>query len=227
DGLALTTRAFRSMNGALLFAAELIQENFFAQTSLVFKCVASCTDSAQIHWPTHGGAPLGAQGGIGTVIDCNGGSLTGGLQIFFNSTIGMQGCTISTNPVTVTENSVLVLNTGGAANTLKGQEIQLSEGARIRCLGCTINVTGSFQRLFNVSVGSSIVQTNINQTGNVTYSDVAFRVQSGSFAGVSGWTTNGFTATGKKFDLIECATMEGTASIAGTVAGTSSCTQAN
>lgn len=225
DGLGLTTRAFASMGFALGIAAETMQENFQFQTSLITKCVASCTDNAQIHWPGHGGTPAGAQGGAGTIVDCNGGTLSGGVQLFFQTTLAFQNCTFATNPVFATQNAVMVL--AGATNTLNSVLIQLSEGARIRCLGCTINIIGSFSNILQMSAAASIIQINFVQTGNVTYSDTAFRVQSGSFASISSWTTNGFTATGSKYQLIECATMEGTALIAGSVAGAASCTQAN
>jgi len=228
DGLATGSRAFHSMNSALNIGMETMRENYQFQTSFVVKCAAGCTDATQMHIPGHGGTPVGAQGGVGTVIDCNGGSMTGGVQLFFGAVVGFQGCTFATQPLSATQNAVVVFGTGGAANTINGTSsfVQLSHGARLRCT-CTVNVTGSFVELFQLSAGASIDSIAINQTGNVSYSDAAFRVQSGGFAIVSGWTTNGFTATGTKFHLTECGTMEGTANIQGSIAGDSSCTQAN
>jgi hypothetical protein len=226
DGLGLTTRAFASVANALSVAADTMAGNFIRQTTFTALLCASCTDGAVLHWPSHGGSPIGAQGGSGTIVDCNGGTLSGGVQLFFQSTLAFQNC-IFTDAVSATQSAVIVLNSGGPNTFASGSFLQLSQGAQGRCGGCTINVSGTFADMFQVFATSSIMGININQTGDVTYSDVAFLVASGSFATISGWTTNGFSATGTKYRLLECGVMEGVSLIAGTVAGSSSCTQAN
>ena len=81
DGLATGSRAFKSANNALDFAGEVMAANISAQFTV--KCTyngGSCagqSDPLGIHWPPHGGSPIGSQGGSGIILNCNGASLTG------------------------------------------------------------------------------------------------------------------------------------------------------
>ena len=81
DGLATGSRAFKTANNALDFASEIMAANISAQFTV--KCTfngGSCagqSDPLGIHWPPHGGSPIGSQGGSGIILNCNGASLTG------------------------------------------------------------------------------------------------------------------------------------------------------
>jgi hypothetical protein len=104
DGLSTGARAFASLIGAMNYAGELMRMNFQNQTRLHIKLCASCTDTVGIHWAIHGGAPLGAQGGAGLTIDCNGGTIsaTPSMDLYFGAVVQAQNCTFL-NGISVSE----------------------------------------------------------------------------------------------------------------------------
>lgn len=230
DGLALTTRAFASMNNAIYVANETFQWNFFGATIATFKCVASCTDSNQIHYSPHAG-PLGSQGRAALVIDCNSGTITGGMALFFAAAIlEVQNCTFSTAAISLSEGAELILN--GSANTftpVSGSSVIVCSGfSKIFNNGTSINIAGGTGNYFlQASAGCYAQIPAINQTGNLTWNNNFLLGQAATWTSIGAWTTNGHTNTGNKFSLTECGVAEGTTNIQGSIAGTSSCTQAN
>lgn len=229
DGLALTGRAFKSASQAMANAVDMMQAGYGLQTSFTILLCSGCTDTAQLHYPSHGGGPLGAQGGAGVVLNCNGGTMgnsSNGVQLFFSSTLAVENCFFPTG-ISVTDNAVLVLS--GTSNTLNGSGntvigINVTQGGAIRCLGCALNVTGTFAFVFSVASASGFDDLNVNQTGNVAATDIYL----GGFSRSAflSWTTNGHTTTGVSYSLTECAVLEGSSLIPGST-GSVSCTQAN
>jgi hypothetical protein len=122
DGLAMGSRALKTANYALYFAGEIMAANVSAQFKV--KCTyngdscAGQSDPQGIHWPPHGGSPIGSQGGSGIVLDCNGVSLTGDPSyagFFAASIIQPTGCNF-VNGVTVAWGAVF-LDVGAGGNT--------------------------------------------------------------------------------------------------------------
>ena len=227
DGLAASTRAFASVNDAMDLATEVMQANFISDTSFNFKLCASCTDSSLIHFPPHG-SPLNSQGRAGLIINCNGGTLSGGVSIFFpGGILELTNCTL-TATVGVTEGAELILDAGNSVTPVSGQpNFSCSTQSKIFTNGQTLTVNaGSGSNFANVSSCSGGFPP-VNLVGNVTYSDATLRVQASGYFSFGAWTLNGNTVTGTKYILIECGIVEGAANIPGSVSGSASCTQAN
>ena len=122
DGLATGSRAFKSANNALDFAGKVMAANISSQFTV--KCTyngGSCagqSDPLGIHWPPHGGSPIGSQGGSGIILNCNGASLTGNPSyggFFAAAIIQPTGCNF-VNGVQVSWGA-LFLDVGAGGNT--------------------------------------------------------------------------------------------------------------
>jgi hypothetical protein len=122
DGLATGSRALKTANNALYFASQIMAANVSAQFTV--KCTyngGSCSgqsDPLGIHWPPHGGSPIGSQGGSGIILNCNGASLTGNPSyggFFAAAIIQPTGCNF-VNGVTVAWGAV-ILDVGAGGNT--------------------------------------------------------------------------------------------------------------
>lgn len=234
DGLNTTTRAFATFNNAMGFAAEMFQSQFLNQTQLDFKCAASCVDNGtQIHWPPHG-SPLNSQGRQGVEIDCNNGTLTNQVQLFFGAAVVfMQNCNIP-GGVALSEGAELILNGSSNVTTpISGAAIfQITGGSKVFCNACTLTVSGGtganlvsiFQGGGVFGVGNTVA---VNQTGNVTWTDAMARVQASGLALFGTWTQNAHTTSGSVYKLTECGILEGAANLPAGTTSSFSCTQVN
>jgi hypothetical protein len=163
-------------------------------------------------------------------LDCNGGTLSGGVSLFFGAAIlEMQNCIQTTNPISVSEGAEIILNGGNTFTPISGQPIFVcSLGSTIYNNNETNNVAGGTgSDLISGSNGCFAGLPPLNQTGDITWTDATVRVQAASFLGFNTWTANGHTVTGTKYILVECGVVEGASNIPGSVAGSASCTQAN
>ena len=232
DGLSTTTRAFASVNNATtVFVTEMMQGNFAGATQFTFKLCSSCTDTAALHFPPHG-SPVNGQGRAGNVLNCNGGTMSGSISLFFSAAIlQVTNCTF-TNTISLSEGAELVIDAGNTVTPVAGNFIfNLDDGAKLFNAGQTLNVAGGTGGGLIAMSTSTASFPAVNQTGNITWSNgnanVGVLIQaSGYLAPFGTWTTNGFSLTGKSYSLIECGIIEGATNVPGTT-GSVSCAQAN
>jgi hypothetical protein len=222
DGLSTGTRAFASMIGAMNYAGELMRFNFKNHTQLQIKLCASCTDTLGIHWPPHGGEPLGAQGGAALTIDCNGGSLGGtpSMDLYFSAVVQAQNCTFL-NGISVSEGGKY-REFGSGGNTycassgqsvftlaLRG-EIYLNSDSTI-CGGIAVNSVVSNNNSTFVNAATMTFSGALKVTQTVNGTELSYT----NFGAVRG----GSNVTGVKWSLIENSVLGNSANVPGTSAG--------
>ncbi len=222
DGLGTGARAFASMIAALDYAGELMRFNFKNHTQLHIKLCASCTDTVGIHWPPHGGMPIGAQGGAALTIDCNGGSIgaTPSMDLYFGAVLQAQNCTFL-NGISVSDGgkyrefgaggNVYCAPSGGSIFTLALRgEIYLNSNSTI-CGGTSVNsvVSNNNSTFVNAATMTFSGALTVAQTVNGT------ELSYSNFGGVSG----GENVTGARWNLIENSVLGNSANVPGTTAG--------
>jgi hypothetical protein len=222
DGLSTGTRAFASMIGALNYAGELMLLNFKNHTRLVIKLCASCTDTRGIHWAPHGGEPLGAQGGAGLTIDCNGGAIsaTPSMDLYFGAVLQAQNCTFL-NGISVSEGAKYrEFGAGGNVYCAPGgqsvftltlrAEIYLNSNSTI-CGGIAVNSVVSNNNSTFVNAATMTFSGALTVTQTVNGTELSYT----DFGGVNG----GSNVTGAKWNLIENSVLGNSANVPGTTAG--------
>src|ERR1700730_13201653 len=228
DGLATGSRAFKSANNALDFAGELMAANISAQ--LTVKCTyngRSCSgqsDPLGIHWPPHGGSPIGSQGGSGIILNCNGASLTGNPSyggFFAAAIIQPTGCDF-VNGVTVGWGALL-LDVGAGGNTYCGPEggavfqatyhslIVLGKPSTV-CAGnvgflLALNMHGEFENDSTMTFSGPLTAAN----GVV--------VEGGLSNAIFGKVEGESNVTGVKWNLFQGSALSGSANVPGTSPG--------
>jgi len=223
DGLSTGRRAIKSSQEALYFALRLMRSN----GSLRVKMCEGCTDPVNIHWAPHGGV-ASAQGGLAVLVDCNGGRLTSSLQVYFGGVLGIQNCRVEAG-ASASYHGVLVLN--GTNNTFTPVKdvciFDFRHQSSIYSNSANINIAGGTGRCLLVMTASEISLPPVTQTGNITWTWTGAYVGAAGHLSMQGWNTNGHTVEGKKFDLFECGSIEGSKHLPGSRDGQASCTQAN
>ena len=228
DGLATGSRAFKSANNALDFAGEVMAANISAQ--LTVKCTyngGSCagqSDPLGIHWPPHGGSPIGSQGGSGIILNCNGASLTGYPSyggFFAAAIIQPTGCNF-VNGIAVGWGA-LFLDVGAGGNTYCAPEgspvfqatyhslIVLGKPSTI-CAGnvgtlLTLNMHGEFENDSTMTFSGPLTAAN----GVV--------VEGGLSNAIFGKVSGESNVTGVKWNLFQGSALSGSANVPGTSPG--------
>lgn len=233
DGLATGSRAFASVNIASYVTANLMRGNFRSATEFTYKLCTSCTDSVAWHWPAHG-APTNSQGRAGVTLDCDSGTMSGGIQLFFGGSIlKIQNCTVQ-NGVTLSEGAeIIIMGPSPQANQFdpvsSGYTFDCTLGSKIfdGTSGGQVNMGGGSGTGFvNASSGcNATFGTGMVVVAPITYSDSTIHIQAGSL--VHWGNYGGSAVTGKKFNVIECGIIEGAANVPGSIAGTATCNQIN
>jgi hypothetical protein len=227
DGLSTGARAFASMIAALDYAGELMQFNFKNHTQLHIKLCASCTDTVGIHWPPHGGMPIGAQGGAALTIDCNGGSIGGtpSMDLYFGAVLQAQNCTFL-NGISVSDGgkyrefgsggNIYCAPGGGSIFTLALRaEIYLNSNSTI-CGGVTVNAVVSNNNGTFVNAATMTFSGALTVTQTVNGTELSYT----NFGNVSG----GASVTGAKWNLIENSVLGNSANVPGTTVGSTCAT---
>jgi hypothetical protein len=235
DGLATGSRAFKSANNALDFAGEVMAANISSQFTV--KCTyngGSCagqSDPLGIHWPPHGGSPIGSQGGSGIILNCNGAALTGNPSyggFFAAAIIQPTGCNF-VNGVQVSWGA-LFLDVGTGGNTYCGPEggvvfqatyhslIVLGKPSTI-CAGnvgilLALNMHGEFEN-----------DSTMTFSGPFTVASVVV-VEGGLSNAIFGTVSGESNVTGTKWQLLQGSVLNGSANVPGTNTGStcSTCT---
>jgi hypothetical protein len=228
DGLATGSRAFKTANNALDFASEVMAANISAQFTV--KCTfngGSCagqSDPLGIHWPPHGGSPIGSQGGSGIILNCNGASLTGNPSYagFFAAAIIQPTSCIFVGGVSVTWGAIF-LDVGAGGNTYcAGTDsaifqatnhglIVLSKPSTI-CAGkvgslLALNMHGEFENGSTMSFTGPLTATN----------GVVF--EGGLSNAIFGKVSGESNVTGVKWNLFQGSALSGSANVPGTSPG--------
>jgi hypothetical protein len=227
DGLSTGARAFASMIGAINYAGELMRMNFQNQTRLHIKLCASCTDTVGIHWATHGGAPLGSQGGAGLTIDCNGGAIGArpSMDLYFGAVLQAQNCTFL-NGISVSDGgkyrefgsggNIYCAPSGGSVFTLTLRaEIYLNSNSTI-CGGITVNAVVSNNNSTFVNAATMTFSDALTVTQTVNGTELSYT----NFGDVNG----GANVTGGRWNLIENSVLSNSANVPGTTAGSTCAT---
>jgi hypothetical protein len=228
DGLATGSRAFKSANNALDFAGEIMAANI--STQFTVKCTyngGSCagqSDPTGIHWPPHGGSPIGSQGGSGIILNCNGASLTGYPSyggFFAAAIIQPTGCNF-VNGIAVGWGA-LFLDVGAGGNTYCAPEggavfqatyhslIVLGKPSTI-CAGnvgtlLTLNMHGEFENDSAIIFSGPLTAAN----GVV--------VEGGLSNAIFGKVEGAANVTGVKWNLFQGSVLSGSANVPGTSPG--------
>jgi hypothetical protein len=228
DGLATGSRAFKSANNALDFAGEVMAANISAQFTV--KCTyngGSCagqSDPLGIHWPPHGGSPIGSQGGSGIILNCNGASLTGNPSYggFFAAAIIQPTACNFVNGVEVSWGA-LFLDVGAGGNTYCASEggaifqatyhslIVLGKPSTI-CAGkvevlLALNMHGEFENDSTMTFSGPLAAAN----GVV--------VEGGLSNAIFGKVEGASNVTGVKWNLFQGSALSGSANVPGTSPG--------
>jgi hypothetical protein len=228
DGLSTGSRAFKSANNALDFAGKVMAANISSQFTV--KCTyngGSCagqSDPLGIHWPPHGGSPIGSQGGSGIILNCNGASLTGRPSyggFFAAAIIQPTGCNF-VNGVEVSWGA-LFLDVGDGGNTYCAPEsgaifqatyhslIVLGKPSTI-CTGnvghlLALNMHGEFENDSTMTFGGPFTAAN----GVV--------VEGGLSNAIFGKVEGAANVTGVKWNLFQGSVLSGSANVPGTSPG--------
>jgi hypothetical protein len=235
DGLATGSRALKSANNALDFASKVMAANISSQFAV--KCTyngGSCSgqsDPLGIHWPPHGGSPIGSQGGSGIILNCNGASLTGNPSyggFFAAAIIQPTGCNF-VNGVQVSWGA-LFLDMGAGGNTYCAPAggavfqatyhslIVLGKPSTI-CAGSVgsliaLNMHGEFENDSTMTLGGPLTATN----GVVA--------EGGLSNAIFGKVDGASNVTGVRWNLFQGSALSGAGNVPGTSPGNtcSTCT---
>jgi hypothetical protein len=204
------------------YAGELMRFNFKNHTRLHINLCASCTDTVGIHWPPHGGMPIGAQGGAALTIDCNGGSIGGtpSMDLYFGAVLQAQNCTFL-NGISVSDGgkyrefgsggNTYCAPSGGSVFTLTLRaEIYLNSNSTI-CGGVTVNSVVSNNNSTFVNAATMIFSGALTVTQTVNGTELSYT----NFGSVRG----GANVTGANWNLIENSVLGNSANVPGTTAG--------
>ena len=228
DGLATGSRAFKTANNALDFASEIMAANISAQFTV--KCTfngGSCagqSDPLGIHWPPHGGSPIGSQGGSGIILNCNGASLTGNPSYagFFAAAIIQPTSCNFVGGISVTWGAIF-LDVGAGGNTYCADTdsaifqatnhglIVLGKPSTI-CAGkvgslLALNMHGEFENDSMMIFTGPLIATN----GVV--------VEGGLSNAIFGKVSGESNVTGVKWSLFQGSALSGSANVPGTSPG--------
>jgi hypothetical protein len=228
DGLATGSRAFKSANNALDFAGEVMAANLSAQFTV--KCTyngGSCagqSDQLGIHWPPHGGSPIGSQGGSGIILNCNGASLTGNPSyggFFAAAIIQPTGCNF-VNGVTVAWGA-LFLDVGAGGNTYCASE----GGTVFQATYHSLIVLGKPSTICAGNVGSLLAlnmhgefenDSTMTFSGPLTAANGVV-VEGGLSNAIFGKVTGASNVAGVKWNLLQGSTLSGSVDVPGTRPG--------
>jgi hypothetical protein len=228
DGLATGSRALKSANNALDFAGKVMAANISSQFTV--KCTfngGSCSgqsDPLGIHWPPHGGSPIGSQGGSGIILNCNGASLTGNPSyggFFAAAIIQPTGCNF-VNGVEVSWGAIF-LDVGAGGNTYCAAEsgvvfqatyhslIVLGKPSTI-CAGkvevlLALNMHGEFENDSTMTFSGPLTVAN----GVV--------IEGGLSNAIFGKVSGESNVTGVKWNLFQGSVLNGSANVPGTSPG--------
>jgi hypothetical protein len=225
DGLGTGAEAFKTVQGASQYVLTNFDFSATPQTQVKILMASGSTDSTQIHYTPH--SVQGAQGGAVMLIDGNGGSLTGGVQFYFGAIVqirnvtlngaGGGGCMLSTIHAYV---QILDLVTFGACSG--NPQISISKAGIVELFN-NYTISGGGASFVDNRDGLFVDDGNtITVSNNITYSTaVIFGFRSGSVnLGGATWSLGANTVTGKKYDIEANHVLAGSASIPGTIAGT-------
>lgn len=228
DGLATGLRAFKTANNALDFASEIMAANISAQFTV--KCTyngGSCagqSDPLGIHWPPHGGSPIGSQGGSGIVLNCNGVSLTGTPSYggFFAAAIIQPTQCNFVNGIEVSWGAVF-LDVGAGGNTYCSS----NDGAVFQATYHGLIVLGKPSTICPGKVGFLLVLNMHGEFENdstMTFSgplSVAegVVVESGLSNAIFGKVSGESNITGPKWNLLQGSVLSGSTNVPGTSPG--------
>jgi hypothetical protein len=228
DGLATGSRAFKSANNALDFASEVMAANISAQFTV--KCTyngGSCagqSDPLGIHWPPHGGSPIGSQGGSGIILNCNGASLTGNPSyegFFAAAIIQPTGCNF-VNGVTVAWGA-LFLDVGAGGNTYCAPE----GGVVFKSTYHSLIVLGKPSTICSGNIGSLLAlnmhgefenDSTMTFSGPLTAANGVV-VEGGLSNAIFGKVEGASNVTGVKWSLFQGSALSGSANVPGTSSG--------
>jgi hypothetical protein len=228
DGLATGSRAFKSANNALDFASKVMAANISSQFTV--KCTyngGSCagqSDPLGIHWPPHGGSPIGSQGGSGIILNCNGASLTGNPSyggFFAAAIIQPTGCNF-VNGVEVVWGA-LFLDVGSGGNTYCAP----SGGAVFQATYHGLIVLGKPSTICAGSVGILLAlnmhgefenSSTMTFSGPLTAADGVV-VEGGLSNAIFGKVSGESNVTGVKWNLYQGSALSGSANVPGTSPG--------
>jgi hypothetical protein len=228
DGLATGSRALKTANNALYFASQIMAANVSAQFTV--KCThngGSCagqSDPLGIHWPPHGGSPIGSQGGSGIILNCNGASLTGNPSyegFFAAAIIQPTGCNF-VNGVTVAWGA-LFLDIGAGGNTYCAPE----GGVVLKSTYHSLIVLGKPSTICSGNVGSLLTlnmhgefenDSTMTFSGPFTAADGVV-VEGGLSNAIFGKVEGASNVTGVKWMLFQGSALSGSANVPGTRPG--------
>jgi hypothetical protein len=221
DGLGTGSEAFQTVNRAL----RVIQTHFdfigAPQTQIKVLMAASSTDSQTVHYAPHGSNP-GATGGAALTIDGNGGSLTGGVQLYYGSIVRLRNVTLSNaagSCLVATQNAyVQVLDLVTFAACSNSQIILSAYGTVETLHDFTISGAGTnfITNLGGTMLGDGVTVTIAN---DLSYSQSVVYGYSPGRTGLAGmtWSLGGHTVAGRSYDIEGNHVLDGSAAIPGSV----------
>ena len=227
DGLGTGAEAFKSVQ----FAIQHVLTDFdFAgtpQTRVKILMAPGSTDATAIHYAPHASNP-GSQGGAVLTIDGNGGFITSQSDFLFNAIVQIRNVTFS-NPagtcLNVQQQAYVLLDDLITFGTCTGSQINVGLYGQVEFFN---NFTISGSGGFFITNAGGIIYTGGAITAavsnNITYTNgvVVGQFPGWTHLGQITWVLGGNTVTGKKYDIGSNHVLTGSASIPGTVAGTTS-----
>jgi hypothetical protein len=224
DGLGTETEAFKSVQFALQHVLTDFDFSGTPQTRVKILMAAGSMDSITVHYTPHASNP-GSQGGGALTIDGNGGSLTAGVEFYFDAIVQIRDVTLSNNSgscLVSTQNAYVEINDLVTFGACSGPQISIGTYATVELF-----------KDFAISAGASNFVQNIGGTlledgGTITVSnDITYlgAVVYAFYPGVTSlqaakWLLNGHAVTAKKYDVEANHVLTGAANIPGTIAGT-------
>ena len=226
DGLATGSRAFKSANNALDSRSDAanISSQFTVKCTYNGGSCAGQSDPLGIHWPPHGGSPIGSQGGSGIILNCNGASLTGipSYDGFFAAAIIQPtGCNF-VNGVEVSWGA-LFLDVGAGGNTYCAPE----GGAVFQATYHSLIVLGKPSTICAGNVGSLLAldmhgefenDSTMTLSGPLTAANGVV-VEGGLSNAIFGKVAGASNVTGIKWNLFQGSALSGSANVPGTSPG--------
>jgi hypothetical protein len=219
DGLGTGSGAFATVHRAL----DFIQTDFdFAgapQTQVKVLMAASSTDAQTVHYAPHGSDP-GAAGGAALTIDGNGGSLTGGVQLYFGSIVRLRNVTLSNadgSCLVATQNAYVQVLDHITFAACTGSQIAVGAYGTVETLNdFTISGGGTYfiSNLGGTMLGDGVTVTVAN---DVAYSQSVVYAYAPGRTGLAGmtWSLGGHTVTGRSYDVEGNHVLDGAKAIPG------------